>query len=82
MANNHYEKWILKTPLGFLLVVGGIFYMYYSITQLHAKEKWILYGIISALSVAIGVYILCDAAVHKMKSDLIKKQKIRQQSGG
>ena len=56
--------------------------MYYSITQLHVKEEWILYGIISALSVAIGAFLLCDAAVHKMKSDLIKKQKIRQQSGG
>ena len=81
MANNHFEKWILKTPLGFLLVAGGIFFMYYSIAQLPYKENWILYGVISALSAAIGVYILCDAAVHKMKSDLIKKQKIRQQSG-
>ncbi len=80
MANNHYEKWLIKTPIGFILIAGGIFFMYYSITKLNFREKWELYGFISAIAIAIGVLLLSHAAVHKVKSDLIKKQKIRQQS--
>ena len=79
MANNHFEKWLLKTPLGFILIAGGVFFIFYSITQLNFREKWVLYGIISSLSIAIGALLLSDAAVHRVKSDLIKKQKNRQQ---
>ena len=82
MANNHFEKLIIKIISGFVLIAGGIFFMYYSITKLDFKENWVLYGHIASLSIAIGALLLSIAAVHKVKSDLIKKQKIRQQSGG
>jgi hypothetical protein len=39
-----------------------------------------MYGSICSLGVAIGAYLLSGAAVNKVKSDLIKKQKQRQQS--
>lgn len=81
MSNSHYEKWVLKIPIGFLLVAGGIFFMYYSLTLPDAKENWITFGFVSAISVALGVILLSSAAINKMKSDLIKKQKIKQQSG-
>lgn len=81
MANYHYDKWMIKTLLGSVLLGGAVFFMYYSLTHLHAKEKWILFGLISALAVAGGALLLSSAAVNKVKSDLIKKQKMRQQSG-
>ena len=80
MGNHHLERWIYKTVIGFLLVAGGIFYMYYSLSHFMRKD-WILYGLISSLAVAIGVYFLSSAAVNKVKSDIIKKQKLKQQSG-
>lgn len=80
MSSSHYDKWFFKTPAGFLLVAGGIFFMYYSILHL-SKDKWIEFGLISAFAVAIGVLLLCSAAIHKMKADLMKKQKLKQQSG-
>jgi len=81
MGNHHYEKWIYKTPLGFILIAGGILFMYYSITHFHAKEQWLLYGSVSGVVVAFGVFLLSSAAINKVKSDMIKKQKIKQQSG-
>lgn len=78
MSNSHFEKWLLKTILGFLLIGGGILFMYYSLT--HNRENWLMYGSICSLGVAIGAYLLSGAAVNKVKSDLIKKQKQRQQS--
>ena len=54
--------------------------MYYSLSHF-VRDEWILYSLICSLGVAIGVYLLSSAAVNKVKSDLIKKQKIKQQSG-
>lgn len=81
MANSHYEKWIFKIPIGFILIAGGIFFMYYSLTIPKVGEDWVKFGLISGVSVATGVVILSTASINKMKSDLIKKQKIKQQSG-
>ncbi len=58
--------------------------MYYSLTYLpakDAKENWVLFGLIISLSAGIGALLLSSATINKVKSDLIKKQKIRQQSG-
>jgi hypothetical protein len=81
MSSSHYEKWFFKLPIGFLLVSGGIFFMYYSLTLPQAAENWIFFGLVSAIPVGIGAILLSSAAVNKMKSDLMKKQKIKQQSG-
>lgn len=80
MGNYHLERWIYKTVVGFLLVAGGIFFMYYSLSHF-MRDDWIMYALICSVGVAIGVYFLCSGAVNKVKGDMIKKQKIKQQSG-
>ena len=80
MGNYHVERWAFKTILGFLLVAGAIFFMYYEITH-EGRDNWLLYGLICSIGCAIGVYLLSSGAVHKVKADMIKKQKIKQQSG-
>ena len=54
--------------------------MYYSLSHF-MRDEWIMYGLICALAVAIGAYLLGSGAVNKVKADMIKKQKIKQQSG-
>lgn len=80
MGNHHLERWVFKTVIGFLLVAGGIFFMYYSLSHFIRKD-WILYGLICSVGIGIGVYLLSSGAVNKVKSDMIKKQKVKQQSG-
>ena len=80
MGNHHLERWISKTVTGFLLVGGGIFFMYYSLSHFMRKD-WVLYGLICSVGIGIGVYLLSSAAVNKVKSDIIKKQKVKQQTG-
>ena len=80
MANHHFEKWISKTVFGFTLIAGGIFFMYYCVTHF-GKTDWIPYALVSSIACALGGYFLSSAAINKVKSDLIKKQKIKQQSG-
>ena len=77
MANSHYERWVLKAPVAILFISGGVFFMYYSITQLELKGRWVVYGLISAAAVGIGSFMLASAFINKMKSDLIKKQKAK-----
>jgi hypothetical protein len=80
MGNYHLERWLYKTVIGLLLVGGGVFFMYYSLSHF-MRDDWILNGIICASAIAMGVYLLSSGAVNKVKADMIKKQKIKQQSG-
>jgi hypothetical protein len=80
MSNYHNERWLIKSVSGFLLTAGGIFFMYYCLTHF-GRIRWETYGLISGFGVAIGVFLISSAAVHKVKADLIKKQKLKQQSG-
>lgn len=77
MANSHYERWLVKAPAGIILIAGGLFFMYYSLTQLELKNQWAIYALISAASITFGTVILCSAFINKMKSDIIKKQKAK-----
>ena len=80
MGNYHFEKWLYKTAVGFLLVVGGIFFMYYSLSHF-IRANWILHSLICSVGISIGVFLLSSGAINKVKSDMIKKQKVKQQSG-
>ena len=80
MSNYHFERWLYKTVFGFLLVTGGIFFMYYSLSHF-VRANWVLHSLICSLGISIGVYLLSSGAINKVKSDMIKKQKVKQQSG-
>ena len=80
MGNYHLERWLYKTIIGFLLVAGGVFFMYYSLSHF-IRDEWILYGFICSSAIGMGVYLLSSGAVNKVKADMIKKQKLKQQSG-
>ena len=80
MSNYHFERWLYKTVFGFLLVAGGIFFMYYSLSHF-IRANWILHSIICSLGIGVGVFLLSSGAINKVKSDMIKKQKLKQQSG-
>jgi len=80
MSNYHFERWLYKTVLGFLLVAGGIFFMYYSLSHF-IRANWILHSTICSVGISTGVFLLSSGAINKVKSDMIKKQKVKQQSG-
>lgn len=60
-------------PVGFLLVGGGIVVVMYSANK-RASDEWLMWGIISAAIITAGLAILGNAYIHKVKSDLIRKQ--------
>jgi uncharacterized membrane protein HdeD (DUF308 family) len=76
MANKHYRRWLLKMPLGFLFVAGGMVMILYSV-DVRPNKEWVMLGGASIVIFIIGLIFLGSAYTHKVKSDLIKKGRPR-----
>jgi len=76
MPNKHYQKWLIQMPLGFLLVGAGIIVIMYAANK-RASEEWLMWGIVAVCIVTAGLGILGNAYVHKVKSDLMRRQRTK-----
>jgi uncharacterized membrane protein HdeD (DUF308 family) len=82
MPNKHYQKWLLQMPIGFLLVSAGVLVIMYAANK-RASDEWLIWGIISVSILNTGLGILGNAYIHKVKSDLMRRQRTRShQSAG
>jgi uncharacterized membrane protein HdeD (DUF308 family) len=79
MANPHKEKYISKLLIGIGLTTAGVFVILYASFERGQKEDWYFWGIIASLAINAGIILLGSAFVHKIKSDLIRRQKQREQ---
>ena len=75
MPNNHVNKYFTKMLFGITLVSAGIFLCMFVLTHPTSHDDWFLWAIGVSLLVNAGLILLCYAFVHKVKSDLIRKQK-------
>ena len=76
MANKHFRRWLLKMPLGFLLIAAGIAAIIYPIHN-RPHAEWMLWGGASIVSFILGLIFLGSAYIHKVKSDLIRRGRPR-----
>ena len=65
--------------LGFAFITGGIMFILYAAFERTHQEDWYFWGIVASVLINAGLYSLLNAFVHKVKSDLIKRQKLREQ---
>jgi uncharacterized membrane protein HdeD (DUF308 family) len=79
MSNDHQEKYITKLLFGFTFITAGILLILYAAFERTRQEDWYFWGVIASVLVNGGLYFLLTAFVHKVKSDLIRKQKSREQ---
>jgi len=79
MSNSHQEKYISKLLFGFAFVIGGIMTILYAAFERTKDDDWYLWGIVASLLIITGLFFLLNAFVHKIKSDLIKKQRSKEQ---
>lgn len=76
--SKHYEKWLLRAPVGIVLCGASIMIIYYSFSSGDVNtENWMMWGLISATTFMAGIGVLASALVHKVKSDLSRKRKHR-----
>jgi hypothetical protein len=74
MPNKHYQKWLLQMPIGFLLVGAGVVVIMYAANK-RASDEWLIWAIISVTILNAGLGILGNAYIHKVKSDLMRRQR-------
>lgn len=79
MPNTHHEKYVSKMLIGFSAVILGVFTILYSSFEKTLVSDWYFWAVIASTFICIGLYFLIHAILHKMKSDLIKRQKMREQ---
>jgi len=79
MSNNHHEKFITKLLFGFTLIIGGIFVIVFAAFERTRQDDWYFWGLVASILICCGLYLLLSSFVHKMKSDLIKRQRSREQ---
>lgn len=79
MSNNHQERYISKLLFGFSLTTGGILVILYAAFERTRQEDWYFWGVVASILINSGFFMLLSAFVHKMKSDLINRQKLREQ---
>ena len=65
--------------IGFALVTIGILLIHYVAFERSQKDDWYTWGFVASVLINTGLYFLLNAYVHKVKSDLIKRQKQREQ---
>ena len=78
MANKHQQMIIPNFLIGIVLVTTGIFLVFYAIrSDLPKTDRDLMIAGI-ALLINGGLFFWGSAFVHKVKSDLIRKQKKRE----
>lgn len=77
--SNHDEKYISNLLSGFGAVIAGVMVIFYACFERTKYDDWYPWGILSSVLLCLGLFLISSAFVHKVKSDLIRKQKMRHQ---
>ena len=78
-SSSHEEKYFSKLLLGFASVTSSIFLIVYACFERTKEDDWYFWGIVASFLMCSGFYFLLTAFVHKIKSDLSKRQRARDQ---
>jgi len=75
MNNKHLRKFILNILIGLLFTTGGIFSIVYASFTKTNHEDWIFWAVIASIAINAGLLFIGSGVVHKVKADLIRRQK-------
>ena len=78
MSNSHSRSCYLNLVLSFCFIIGSVFMLLSLIFIKDNKEDWYIWGGVASIGFCTGLYLLHSATVHKVKSDLIKKQQAKE----
>ncbi len=75
MSNKHKKKFIIYMPIGFLLTTSGISSIIYAFLLNENKTDWLIWAAIPVVAINAGLLFLGSALIHKVKADLIRRQR-------
>lgn len=75
MSNKHEKKFVINTLIGLLFTSASAFVIIYACFHKQEEQDWIFWAIITAIGMSAGFLFIGSGAVHKVKADLIRRQK-------
>ncbi|MEO7982771.1 MAG: hypothetical protein ABI688_01695 [Bacteroidota bacterium] len=80
MSNSsHKERYFTKLLIGFASLIGCVLITFYAIFELKKDSDWYFWAIFAAFLLCGGIYFCLSAFVHKVKSELSRRQQQRDQ---
>ncbi|MBL0273380.1 MAG: hypothetical protein IPQ06_10000 [Chitinophagaceae bacterium] len=78
MSSSHSDKYLTKLLFGLSAVITSIFVIVFACFERTKKEDWYFWGLVASILMCTGLLLLLSSVVHKIKSDLINRQKSRE----
>ena len=75
MNNKHKKKFIINILIGLILTNSSISAIIYTAYSDKLKFDWRYWAFISVLAFNAGLLFLGSALIHKVKADLMRRQK-------
>jgi hypothetical protein len=80
MTNRHRQKYISRLLIGFAFFTCGMMIAYYLALTNSRPDEWHIWVFASIVLINGGLLCLGSALIHKIKADLIRKQKQKDQT--
>lgn len=61
--------------IGLIFTTAGVASIIYACFMKSQQQDWIFWSIVSTIAINSGLLFLCSGVVHKVKADLIRRQK-------
>ena len=79
MPDSHKDSYFLKLLIGFSSIIGSILLIFYANFELNRDSDWYFWAIVAGFMMCGGIYFSLQAFVHKVKSELSRRQKQKDQ---
>lgn len=76
--STHTDKFLSKLLFGFAAVIASIFVIIYACFERVKYDDWYGWGLVAALLMCVGLYLMLSAFVHKIKADSLRRQKAKE----
>lgn len=75
MNNKHEKRFIINMLVGLLLITTGVSCIIYAGSTDEHNKDWTFWAVISSLAINAGLLFLGSSLIHKIKADLIRRQR-------
>ena len=81
MSINRQRRFIINLLLGLIFTSTGICSILYACFTIQEEKDWIIWAIISVITLNAGLLFLGSSVINKVKADLIRRQRQRSRTG-
>jgi len=75
MNKKHEKKYTMNLVIGLILTTIGISTVIYVALEDQPRFDWVFWAIVASMVINGGLFFLGSAMIHKVKADLIRKQR-------